>query len=206
MLYSNTLNKRNSWKFATTMKTLSSNEQLTEHVNRMKDGDKKSFDWLFLKFYPYLRVYAQRFVGKEDAEEVVQDIMMNIWINREKLNIEVNIQHYLLIAVKNRCLSLISRDTLKRNIFSLINLEAEEIWNDPDFYILDELREKIEQAIQSLPETYRYAFEQNRFNNKSYQNLADEEGVSVKTIDYRIQQALKILRKELKKYLHLLFL
>ena len=64
--------------------------------------------------------------------------------------------------------------------------------------------EKIEKAILNLPESYRIAFEMHRFQNKTYQENAEELNISSKTVDYRIQQALKQLRKELKDYLPLL--
>lgn len=79
-----------------------------------------------------------------------------------------------------------------------------ELFEDPDFYIIDELTQKIEKAILNLPESYRIAFEMHRFQNKTYQEIAEELNISSKTVDYRIQQALKQLRKELKDYLPLL--
>lgn len=61
--------------------------------------------------------------------------------------------------------------------------------------------QRIETAIEQLPETYRTAFIIHRFKGMSYKEIAEMYQVSPKTIDYRIQQALKILRKELKDYL-----
>ena len=69
---------------------------------------------------------------------------------------------------------------------------------------MEELTQKIEKAIRDLPESYRVAFEMHRFQNKTYQEIAQELNVSSKTVDYRIQQALKQLREELKDYLPLL--
>ena len=82
--------------------------------------------------------------------------------------------------------------------------DIQELFEDPDFYIIDELTQKIEKAILNLPESYRIAFEMHRFQNKTYQEIAEELNISSKTVDYRIQQALKQLRKELKDYLPLL--
>lgn len=62
------------------------------------------------------------------------------------------------------------------------------------------------EGIFALPESYREAFVQHRFNNKSYKDIATEMGVSQKTVEYRISQAIKILRVELKDFLPLLIL
>ena len=72
------------------------------------------------------------------------------------------------------------------------------------FYIVEELSRKIEEALQRLPDSYREAFELNRFQHMTYGEIATCLEVSSKTVDYRIQQALKLLRVELKDYLPIL--
>ena len=78
--------------------------------------------------------------------------------------------------------------------------------HDSDYYNISELRKMLMQALNELPETYRDAFMKHRFLGMSYKEIAEDEGVSVKTIDYRIQQALKDLRIKLKDYLPLVYL
>ena len=91
------------------------------------------------------------------------------------------------------------------NLKSSIYYELKNtITNDDVRKKLYELTQKIEKAILNLPESYRVAFEMHRFQNKTYQEIAEELNISSKTVDYRIQQALKQLRKELKDYLPLL--
>ena len=72
---------------------------------------------------------------------------------------------------------------------------------DIDQYQVEELKKRIQDGIQSLPESYRNAFVMHRFQGLSYKEIAEENNVSVKTIDYRIQQDLKIMRKHLSDYL-----
>ena len=76
--------------------------------------------------------------------------------------------------------------------------------DDTNFYLIEELTIRIQEAVETLPESYKEAFVMHRFKNMSYKEIAEILGVSPKTIDYRIQQALKQLRKELKDYLPLL--
>ena len=73
--------------------------------------------------------------------------------------------------------------------------------DDTNFYLIEELTIRIQEAVETLPESYKEAFVMHRFKNMSYKEIAEILGVSPKTIDYRIQQALKQLRKELKDYL-----
>lgn len=169
-------------------------------------GDKAAFDALFLKYYPVLCAYGKQFVEIEDAEEVVQDVMLWLWENREVHIIETSLQQYLFRAVKNRCLTLINKNILKQKVNNILHDEMQEIFGDPDFYVVEELTQRIEEALGKLPESYRIAFEMNRFQNKTYKEIASELEISPKTVDYRIQQALKILRSELKDYLPLIII
>lgn len=170
----------------------------------MQQGDKGAFDALFIRYYAMLCAYARSFVSLEDAEEAVQDTMLWMWENRQTNDIQTSLHHYLFRAVKNKCFTLINRNCLRYQIENILTAEMQEVFEDPDFYILEELTQKIEKAIRNLPESYRIAFEMNRFQNKTYQEIATELNVSAKTVDYRIQQALKQLRIELKDYLPLL--
>ena len=69
---------------------------------------------------------------------------------------------------------------------------------------MNELSERLHEAIRQLPDSYREAFLMHRFKDMTYKEIADELGVSVQTVNYRISQALKILCVELKDYLPLL--
>ena len=170
----------------------------------VKEGDKKAFDTLFLRYYPMLCAYAKQFVDLEDGKEIVQDVMVWFWENKEMQTFDTSLKNYLFKSVRNRCLTLTNRNEIKQRIQKKLQVHMEQLYEDPDFYIVEELAGKIETAIMRLPESYREAFELNRFQNMTYNEIAFKLGVSPKTIDYEIQQALKILRHELKEYLPLL--
>ena len=170
----------------------------------VKEGDKKAFDTLFLRYYPMLCAYAKQFVDLEDGKEIVQDVMVWFWENKEMQTFDTSLKNYLFKSVRNRCLTLTNRNEIKQRIQKKLQVHMEQLYEDPDFYIVEELAGKIETAIMRLPESYREAFELNRFQNMTYNEIAFKLGVSPKTIDYKIQQALKILRHELKEYLPLL--
>lgn len=180
----------------------------TEHqlCRRVVGGDKKAYELLFERFYPELCAYACQWVELEDAENVVQDIMLWLWQNHRELHIETSLRTYLFTATKNRCLTLINRGQMRQRIMSSLHKAMEEQFEAPDFYILGDLVTKLEEALDELPESYREAFVQHRFNNKSYKEIAAEMGVSQKTVEYRISQAIKLLRVSLKDYLPLLIL
>lgn len=176
-----------------------------ELYSQMKKGDREALNILFLKYYSVLCAFGKYYVSIEDAEEIVQDIMVWLWEYREFQVIEISLRSYLFKSVKNKCLALIDKNQTKRRFCEhVLATEMQDTFEDPDFYIAEELMMKIEKVIAQLPETYRVAFEMSRYQDKTYKEIAKELGVSTKVVDYRIQQALKILRTELKDYLPLI--
>jgi RNA polymerase sigma-70 factor (ECF subfamily) len=126
--------------------------------------------------------------------------MVWLWENREMLVIETTLRSYLFAAVRNSCYALMNKNEIHREVHEHLYEEMRELFEDPDFYVVEDLTARMEEAINALPETYREAFVKNRFEQKTYRDIAEESGVSAKTIDYRIQQAIKQLRITLKDY------
>lgn len=178
----------------------------TDHqlYRKVVAGDKKAYELLFERFYPELCAYACQWVDLADAENVVQDIMLWLWQNHRSVQIESSVRTYLFAATRNRCLTLINRGQMRQRIMSTLHKRMGEQFETPDFYALGDLVTKLEEALNQLPESYREAFVQHRFHNKNYKEIATELGISQKTVEYRISQAIKILRVSLKDYLPLL--
>ena len=179
----------------------SDNDFLLSAVQR---GDQKAFDTLFRRYYPMLCAYGHRFVELEDAEEIVEDSLLWIWENRETLVIESSLNSYLFKMVYRRALNKLAHIDATQRADTRCYEEMQEMLQDTDYYQIEELAKRIEDAVAALPESYREAFVMHRFRDMSYKEIAETLGVSPKTIDYRIQQALKQLRMDLKDYLPLL--
>ena len=179
----------------------SDNDFLLSAVQR---GDQKAFDTLFRRYYPMLCAYGHRFVELEDAEEIVEDSLLWIWENRETLVIESSLNSYLFKMVYRRALNKLAHIDATQRADTRFYEEMQEMLQDTDYYQIEELAKRIEDAVAALPESYRVAFVMHRFRDMSYKEIAETLGVSPKTIDYRIQQALEQLRVDLKDYLPLL--
>ncbi len=174
-------------------------------LSAIYDGDRTAFDILFKRYYAVLCTYACRFVSLEDAEEIVQNLMVNIWEKRASIRISSSFKQYLFRSVYLGSLNNISQNETKKRI--------EKIYYDSiidneyfDTYQLKELNKRITKAISDLPESYKEVFIMHRHDNLSYKEIAEKLNISPKTVDYRIQQALKILRTQFKDYLPLVLL
>ncbi len=175
-------------------------------LSAMQRGDLKAYGVLFRRYYPMLCAYATKFVELKDAEEIVQDVMLWLWENRETQTFETSLSQYLFKTVYHRAINLIVRHQSQLRADTLFYENMQEMLQDTDFYQLEELQKRIKEAVDALPPAYREAFVMHRFDNKSYKEIAEILQVSPKTVDYRIQQALKQLRITLKDYLPLILL
>lgn len=152
-----------------------------------------------------LCAYCHKFISLEDSEEIVQDVLFWLWESRKELVIEKSLSQYLFKIIYNRAINKIASLQAKNKADTVFFEQMQDMLQDTDYYQIIELRELLKKAINKLPDSYREAFVMHRFQHKTYKEIAEQVGVSSKTIDYRIQQALNILRKELKDYLPLLY-
>lgn len=173
-------------------------------LQHMQQGDKKAFDTLFRKYYPILCAYAHRFVDLEDAEETVQDTLLWLWENKKTLIIKTSLSAYLFKMIHHRALNRLAQQDAINRANTLFYEKMQEMLQDTDYYQIEELTRRIKDAVNLLPPSYREAFVMHRFHDMSYKEIAAILNVSTKTVDYRIQQALKQLKIELKDYLPLL--
>lgn len=176
----------------------------TSLLSAIKYGDERAFDVLFRKYYSMLCAYGHKFVELEEAEECVQDAFLWLWENREVMVVQSSLSSYLFAIVHHRALNRINQKEVKSRVENYFCEEMQSLIEDPHFYHIEELTRRIQEAVAALPESYREAFVMHRFKDMTYKEIADLLGVSPKTVDYRIQQALKQLRVDLKDYLPLL--
>lgn len=175
--------------------------------NDFQKGKSDLFDYFFDKYYQGLCVYAYRMIlSKNASEDIVQEFFIKLWEDRKRLTIETNIKSYFLRSIHNRCLDFLAhRDiTEAYRTYQLNHFSQEDIQEYP---LLEfELERRLQKAIEALPDGIRETFIMNRIDGLCYQEIADKENVSIKTIEYRISKALSLLRKDLREYLPLALL
>lgn len=172
--------------------------------NISTQDDERSFRKLFEYYYPALCLYAKRFIKeRETREDIVQDVFFSIWENRKYISVQTSARNYLLTCVRNYCLNFLRRqptESFDQIIQENIPVYAE---NNDDFYTLTELQELLAKALAKLPEDYRRVFELNRFEDKSYGEIAESMDISTRTVERYKNKAIELLKKELKDYLPL---
>lgn len=166
------------------------------------------FDFVFQYHYSGLCAYAESMIyNRVIVEDIVQELFVTLWVKSEQLVIEGPIKNYLFSSVKNRCLDYLKHQKVKSQ--TIVKLMAKVPLNDetPENWIVQsELEEKIEECLQNLPSRCQQIFRLSRFKGLKNQEIAIQLGISKRTVELQISNALKILRKDLQPYLKVLLL
>ena len=169
-----------------------------------------AFDSLFNRYYVGLCVYSESFVGnRQTAEDLVQDVLVNLWIKREELNLNDNMSAYLYKAVHNASIQYLRhqkvRDCYSANIKTKLAesefIPIEWVTIDANLTETDEIQRLYHQAMEQLPEKTREVFLCSREKEMKYSEIAEHIGLSVKSVEYHVSKALEVFRKVLKDYL-----
>ncbi|SHO64554.1 RNA polymerase sigma-70 factor [Algoriphagus zhangzhouensis] len=171
--------------------------------SEIQKGDMQAFERVFKEHYDGLCRFANSYLlDVDEAEEVVQGTFIGFWEKRENLQIETSLKAYLYRSVRNSCLNEIKRQKVRQVHAQAVLQEEVQVAEASDHDALKmELEDRIHHAIQKLPEQCRLIFKMSRFEELKYQEIADQLGLSIKTVENQIGKALKVLREQLKDYL-----
>ena len=187
------------------------NKQLFEDVDllfiKITDSDDEgAFRRLFYKMFSPLCVFAHRYIeDMETCEDIVQDIFFMVWENRKDLHLKTSAKSFLLVSVRNACLDLLRKQEVEQKWVSYAMTEEHDV-NDVDLYTTKELESVLNASLEKLPQKVSMIFKLNRFDGKTYAEIAQEKNISVKTVEANMTKALKFLRVALRDYLPFLFI
>ena len=169
----------------------------------LTDKNLHTFEQLFRELFKPLCSFSLKYVGDwDEAKGLVHDVFVTVWEKFETLPSDTNYKSYLYTAVRNRSLNYI-RDRKKHSM--LEHVKEEDFAEVNTTLETAELEQRIELAIQSLPEKCRMVFELNRMEGLKYAQIAEKMGISIKTVEAQMSKALSVLREHLGEFLMLIF-
>jgi DNA-directed RNA polymerase specialized sigma24 family protein len=155
------------------------------------DGNRKVFSQIFEKYFAALCLFAERIVGAENAEDVIEELFVGLWNKQRSFNDEEHLKAFLYHAAKNACL-----DFLRSN-------KRANVRNTTYANLIDELH----QAIDELPAQCSKIVKLGYFEGLSNAEIAQKLGISVQTVKNQKGHAITLLKKRLpSKWLLLVFI
>ena len=158
----------------------------------------------FLSFtYSYIR-------DKAEAEDILMESMVVLWENRDKWEKDSNLQALLLTIIRNKAFNHLSHDQVRLRAEENINMHKQRELDlrissleacEPNTIFNSEIQHIVKKALAKMPEQSRHIFIMSRYQDTPNKKIAEQLGISVKTVEFHITKVLKMLRTELKDYL-----
>jgi RNA polymerase sigma-70 factor (ECF subfamily) len=160
-------------------------------------GDPRAFETLFRAHYAGMCAFAARMVTRRDvAEDLVQEVFLYIWRNRDAWHIERSVKQYLYAAVRHGALRYLRHERVVRQRLpeTVILFDRPPRLADADLESAETIA-MVQAAIAKLPERCRLVYTLHREQGLTYAEVAAVMGISAKTVDVQMGRALKALRK-----------
>lgn len=179
--------------------------------NRLCNTD---FEELYRTYYSRMKRFAQEYViREEDAENITQDVFLELWESDTLLSSHTNLFSFLFTAIKNRCMDFLRHQSVAQKAASKLQKDYQKILQmkfqslevfDVNIFAEPDIESIVQSAISELPEKCREIFIMNKIDGKKQKDIASELNISVNTVETQMGIAYKKLREQLKDYIPLL--
>ena len=171
-------------------------------IERLRGGDEAAFDTIFRAWYPALVRASEALVrSRAVAEEIVQDVMLELWKRRENISHDSSPQAYLFQSTRNRSLNHLRHERVEKNAEPQMTREEATDSTAHSLMVEEEIHVAMKRAVDRLPGRCREVFVLSRTHGLKYSEIAESLGISVKTVEAQMGKALRILREELAPWL-----
>ncbi len=172
-------------------------------VKLLRADDEEAFQEIYRRYWHVLFVVAHRkLFSHENAEEVVQDLFVNIWTRRAEAQID-DLKKYLFSSVKYRILNAIKSRLVRQEyeVQVLANDGLESSRQTEEELAYRDLNHTIEEGLRLLPDKTQSIFRLNRLDHQSVREISILLEIPERTVEYHITQAIRSLRLHLREYI-----
>ncbi|MDE1191437.1 MAG: RNA polymerase sigma-70 factor [Arachidicoccus sp.] len=169
------------------------------------ENNQEAYKTLFWHYYQKLEKFSYNFVQKHEiAEEIVSDVMINIWRNRKSLRNITNITLYLYKSTRNRSYNYINREVKYSRVSDLDQLNIADEKDPSSIIISSQLQAQLDKAVNSLPPRCKMCYQLIKEDGLSYKEVADIMSISERTVNAQMVSAMKklsdLLREDIINY------
>ncbi len=165
-------------------------------IDRLRNGDETALTELYNKFWQSLFMSSYNVLkDRELCEDIIQDIFMNIWHNREKLEIHISLKGYMYACARYQVFNHIRKNKDKIHVELFDDLEKRFQYTTPETQLMhDELVYHINSIVENLPEKCQLVYKLSREEQLSHKEIAERLSISTKTVENHITKALHTIR------------
>lgn len=168
----------------------------------LSQNPEKAMEYLYSDYYGQMCNIVYRVLNDSTAaEDIVQEVFMEIWKKRESISFTSSIYGYLKRSCINRSLNYIRKNKVHFEDEAILEHQSTENHTHNEIESGD-LKTIINQSIESLPTRCRQVFVLSRYEYLTYKEIAAQLDISVKTVENQIAKALKILKNNVEPYMN----
>ena len=170
-------------------------------LEKLKDGDLNSFNEIYFQYSPKIYVRLIRLVKDQTiAEEILQDVFTRIWLHREKIDPTKGFVSLLNHISDNLAMDFFRKVQRDKALQLEIWASAIELYyHTEEKLFLKDKQQILSKAIDSLSPKRKEILMLNKFEDKSYKEIADLLGISVSTVSNQLVSALKDIKEYIQK-------
>lgn len=177
-----------------------SNKPDSELAKAISAADSTAFKALYYRYYEPLYLFLwRRTQNRETSLDLVQELFVRVWNNRESLDAGQSLKAYLYKIAHNLLIDHFRKKGVEQSYFAADPPDETSATTTADDNF--ELRDNIEAAIDNLPSPVRKVFQMSRFDGLKYHEIAAALEISIKTVEARMSKALAMLRERLEPFL-----
>lgn len=180
---------------------MNSEESIYKLIKGLIDDDKKSFDDLYFYYYPKLYAFSKTFLKVEDdINDILQEVFIKTWDNRKKIKDVETFNAWIFTITKNSVVTYFREKIRQKDFESRVRKMAvgELVFNDSLEY--KDLKERVDQLVEQLPEKRKMVFKLSREKGLSNREIAKKLEISIKTVEDHMLYSLRFLRNNLKDF------
>jgi len=165
----------------------------------LKKDDRQAFTEIYNRYAKSLTGFAaSKLYNLDDARDILHDMFVKLWENREQINIESNLQSYLFSIIRHRIIDKI-RKNITREEYALITQSLTVVYHEAVDKQIEakELQQAIEKSLDQMSPRVKEVYKLSREQGLSNHEIAEKLNLSEQTVKNQLSSALKHLRKTL---------
>jgi len=166
----------------------------------MSSDDQEAFALIYRRYWEGLFITAAKVLrGKQEAEDVVQDVFLSLWNRRKELHIEGSLAAYLQTSVRYKAIHYIEKNITRKDYLALLtDVAVNTLTPSADLqFQLKEVQQTIREVIAKMPPKMQEVYRLSRHEHLTHKEIAEKLGISVETVKKHIQHALQLIKNAL---------
>ncbi len=173
-----------------------------ELIQEIKAGNMLAFDALYKKYSRMLYKFGFSILkSREETENLIQDVFLNLWENRHKVEKDSSVKSYVFTIAYNSAISVIRKKVRESQFIEYLKSIQEVNGEAADVKIeYDELKNKLDNIIQTLPPRQKEVYMLHRVEGLKYSEIAKRLNISENTIENHMSRAIKTIREKIGNF------